>query len=348
MMDFDDDNDSYVDASDAFPFDPCANSDTDGDGLPDYLVFNCNTTLVEDWDDDNDGYDDANDSFPQDSSEWSDFDMDGMGDNYDTDDDGDFVPDIFDLFPLNASEWFDYDGDGIGDNADPDDDNDGTDDLDDDFPYAFGIDTDTDGDGLPDNMTAGYNGTLSEDLDDDGDGVLDIYDAYPLDSSEWSDTDSDGIGDNADSDDDGDGWSDSDEYICGTDTLDANDVPADDDDDGICNSEDDEDLTSLTGRANYYLKSPVTVWMALVGILAGLIGGATGSSFRGRKDRTEIQHQFRDFTDSIRDNDDYTSSAKPYVNENLPQQPTNSQKVKELVDKGYSQEVAEMLIDSQK
>ena len=43
-------------------------------------------------------------------------------------------------------------------------------------------------------MTAGYNGTLSEDLDDDGDGVLDIYDQFPLDATEWSDTDLDGIG----------------------------------------------------------------------------------------------------------------------------------------------------------
>ena len=263
----------------------------------------------------------------------------------DTDDDGDMVPDDYDLFPLNSSEWADNDGDGIGDNADLDDDNDGTEDLDDDFPLTFGITTDTDGDGLPDNMTAGYNGTLSEDLDDDGDGVLDIYDQFPLDATEWSDTDLDGIGNNADSDDDGDGWSDNDEWICGTDTLDANDIPDDSDGDGICDSEDDEDLTTLTGRAEYYLKSPVTVWMALVGIIAGMIGGATSTSFRARKERNQLYDEMRDFTDSVRDNVDYTIP--------IPRQPasvTKSQdaEIKSLVDQGYSEEVAEALIESQR
>ena len=345
LMDFDDDNDSIVDASDAFPFDPCASVDTDGDGLPDELFFNCNTTLVEDWDDDNDGYNDTVDLFPQDASEWSDFDMDGFGDNMDTDDDGDMVPDDFDLFPLNSSEWADNDGDGIGDNADLDDDNDGTEDLDDDFPLTFGITTDTDGDGLPDNMTAGYNGTLSEDLDDDGDGVLDIYDQFPLDATEWSDTDLDGIGNNADSDDDGDGWSDNDEWICGTDTLDANDIPDDSDGDGICDSEDDEDLTTLTGRAEYYLKSPVTVWMALVGIIAGMIGGATSTSFRARKERNQLYDEMRDFTDSVRDNVDYT---RPIPRKPISVTESKDAEIKNLVNQGYSEEVAEALLESQR
>ena len=304
--------------------------------------------MTEDLDDDNDSYNDTNDSFPQDPNEWSDFDQDGYGDNYDTDDDGDTVPDIIDLFPLNSSEWFDNDGDGIGDNSDTDDDNDGTLDVDDDFPYDFGITTDTDGDGLPDNMTAGYNGTLSEDLDDDGDGVLDLYDQFPLDSSEWSDTDLDGIGNNADSDDDGDGWSDSDEFICGSDELDANDVPDDSDGDGICDSEDDEDLTTLTGRAEYYLRSPVTVWMALVGVLAGLIGGATSTSFRGRKEREQLFGELRDFTDSVKDHDDYQYSQS-VGSVMIPNNRSNdSNQIKELVAKGYSQEVAEALVESQK
>ena len=47
---------------------------------------------------------------------------------------------------------------------------------------------------------------------------------FSLDPTEWEDTDSDGIGNNADLDDDGDGWTDSDESICGTDPLDQNDV----------------------------------------------------------------------------------------------------------------------------
>ena len=66
------------------------------------------------------------------------------------------------------------------------------------------------------------------------------YDQFPLDSTEWFDTDLDGIGNNADPDDDGDGWTDNDEFICGSDELDANDVPDDSDGDGICDSEDDD------------------------------------------------------------------------------------------------------------
>ena len=40
----------------------------------------------------------------------------------------------------------------------------------------------------------------------------------------------------ADDDDDNDGWSDGDEADCGTDPLDANDVPSDSDGNGICDA----------------------------------------------------------------------------------------------------------------
>jgi len=265
-QDPDDDNDLVLDVNDAFPLDECATIDTDGDGLPDWIYFNCNTTLTEDDDDDNDGWNDTVDMFPQDSSEWEDYDLDGIGNNADTDDDGDTVPDYFDAFPLDETEWNDNDGDGVGDNADTDDDNDGTPDTEDDFPNDAASDTDTDGDGMPDSLPEDYNGTLTEDNDDDGDGVLDIYDEFPLDPTEWLDTDGDGIGNNADPDDDNDGWSDSDEYICGTDTMDDTDVPPDSDNDGICDSEDDS-TTGMAFIVEIILGNPLVAALSLLALV---------------------------------------------------------------------------------
>ena len=251
-LDEDDDNDSYPDSNDDFPLDYCAIIDTDGDGIPDWVFINCNTNLSEDIDDDNDGYNDTNDSHPLDPSEWFDTDNDGIGNNADTDDDGDNVPDQFDVFPLDSTEWMDTDGDGVGDNADTDNDGDGVLDTNDDFPNDANETTDTDGDGIGNNA----------DDDDDGDGYLDIYDQFPLDSTEWFDTDLDGIGNNADPDDDGDGWTDNDEFICGSDELDANDVPDDSDGDGICDSEDD-DSTGL-GVIVDVISNPLVVGLFLL------------------------------------------------------------------------------------
>ena len=61
--------------------------------------------------------------------------------------------------------------------------------------------------------------------DRDGDGVPDGEDAFPDNKNEWLDTDHDGIGDNADTDDDGDGYSDAEELNAGTDPKDATDHP---------------------------------------------------------------------------------------------------------------------------
>ena len=47
------------------------------------------------------------------------------------------------------------------------------------------------------------------DTDDDRDGVSDTNDDFPIDSSEQYDADGDGFGHNADNDDDGDGIEDS-------------------------------------------------------------------------------------------------------------------------------------------
>ena len=79
------------------------------------------------------------------------------------------------------------------------------------------------------------------DTDFDDDGVVNEQDAFPYDASETLDTDSDGIGNNADTDDDGDDWSDEDETAEGTDPLDAQLVPVDTDGDGIGNVTDTDD-----------------------------------------------------------------------------------------------------------
>ncbi|MDC0938944.1 M4 family metallopeptidase [Pseudomonadales bacterium] len=75
-----------------------------------------------------------------------------------------------------------------------------------------------------------------KDTDDDGDGVSDSKDAFPLDAAETVDTDSDGIGNNADTDDDGDGVADSSDAFPfdATESLDT-------DDDGTGNNADTDD-----------------------------------------------------------------------------------------------------------
>lgn len=105
----DSDGDLVADEFDAFPTDPAASVDTDGDGFPDQ------------W---NEGYDISDsttglslDEFPSDPSEHSDNDGDGTGDNADLDDDNDGMPDEFEvLYGLNpfdsADANEDLDGDG--------------------------------------------------------------------------------------------------------------------------------------------------------------------------------------------------------------------------------------------
>ena len=192
-------------------------------------------------DSDGDGHWDDNEtaclSDPDDpASVPTDTDGDGECDVLDDDDDGDGYDDANDSFPLDSSEWQDTDGDQIGDNSDEDDDGDGWTDSDE---YQCGTDpleftsrpVDTDGDGQCDIV----------DDDDDDDGYLDISDAFPLDDDEWADTDGDEIGNNADLDDDDDGFPDSIEATCGSDSLDAQSIPADLDQDGSCNAVDGDD-----------------------------------------------------------------------------------------------------------
>ena len=48
LWDTDDDNDGTLDVNDDFRTDPCADTDTDNDGMPNTIFTNCATDLIED------------------------------------------------------------------------------------------------------------------------------------------------------------------------------------------------------------------------------------------------------------------------------------------------------------
>ena len=208
---------------------------------------------------------------------------------------------------------------------------------------------------MPDTLLGNVSTSLTEDLDDDGDGVLDIYDAFPLDSSEWTDTDGDGIGDNADSDDDGDSWSDSDEYICGTDPLDSSDVPADSDGDGICDSEDDDGPTTLGAKLIQFAFQPVTLWMLIIGVIVSLFLGLTATSMSLRSSR-EMKRSILEDQSSVLDRgmgwDKSNSGVEIPVQQPAPT-PTpiavedDEDKLQMLIDQGYSSEVAQVILENE-
>ncbi|MCJ8322000.1 MAG: DUF5011 domain-containing protein, partial [Colwellia sp.] len=127
----------------------------------------------------------------------------------DTDNDG--TPDGDDAFPFDDSETSDNDGDDLGDNIDPDDDNDGVLDINDAFPLISlnGL-KDSDNDGIPDDCgTNCFN--MFSDTDDDNDLIPDIDEIFfglnPLDASD------------ADADLDGDGLSNLNEFLSGSDLF---------------------------------------------------------------------------------------------------------------------------------
>jgi endonuclease I len=259
LIDDDDDGDESPDDSDAFPLNSTewddtdsdgvgnnADLDDDGDGFPDAVEEACFSDSLDpvstpsdydvdgtcdelDEDDDGDGVNDSVDAFPVDASESRDADDDGIGDNADEDDDGDGIADSEDVFPLDATEATDTDGDGTGDNLDADDDGDGASDAEEEDCGSDGRDSsslpsDSDSDGMCD----------ATDSDDDNDGTSDAIDRFPLDPTESMDSDEDGTGDNSDEDDDDDGWTDTSEAECLTNPYSSSSVPADADEDGVC------------------------------------------------------------------------------------------------------------------
>jgi len=111
-------------------------------------------------------------------------------------------PNFYELVPYYDTN--DLDRDGYPNNIDA-------------FPTDERQFQDADGDGIGDNPL------MPGDID--GDGVEDTFDTFPLDAAESADNDADGLGDNRDTDDDNDGYSDTEEIAAGTDPLDINSYP---------------------------------------------------------------------------------------------------------------------------
>ncbi|RDB06918.1 hypothetical protein [Runella aurantiaca] len=261
VTDTDDDADGILDTQDPKPLDTdndgtpnATDTDDDGDGILDTAE-----APGQGLDTDNDGTpnatdtDDDGDSIP-DSAEIGVLDVTGKYTLPDSDGDG--LPDLAD-----ATTPLDTDGDGIADATDTDDDGDGLTDTTDPKPLDTdndgtpnATDTDDDGDGILDGAEAPGQGLDTDndgtpnatDTDDDGDGVLDTIEqgtlvggVYTLPDSDGDglpdladalDTDGDGIADVTDTDDDGDGL---------TDTQDPK--PLDTDNDGTPNATDTDD-----------------------------------------------------------------------------------------------------------
>jgi predicted lipoprotein with Yx(FWY)xxD motif len=187
--------------------------------------FEISGSIIKDTDED--GVIDANDLCPN-TPKGDIVDENGCTISQDTDGDG--VLDAVDNCPnkANKRQW-DYDKDGMGNACDNDDDNDtftdkaekiaGTNPKD---PKSF-----------PGSIT----------LDNDGDGIDDVLDNCPSapNKGQW-DLDGDGQGNKCDLDDDGDGFSDEEEIMKGTNPRDKNSKPGtitlDIDGDGIADAMD--------------------------------------------------------------------------------------------------------------
>jgi hypothetical protein len=127
---------------------------------------------------------------------------------------------------------------------------------------------DSDGDGYVDSEDA-FPEDPNEWTDRDKDGKGDqTSDLFPDDPNEWADTDGDGNGDNGDADDDNDGMPDEWENEYGLNPLDPNDAFGDEDGDGASNLEEYLAGTDPTDRGSKPEDdgSSIPIWF--------LVGGA--------------------------------------------------------------------------
>ncbi|MCE7996769.1 MAG: T9SS type A sorting domain-containing protein [Roseivirga sp.] len=225
-LDFNSDNDSFLDALEGYDTDGDlvantlpAGTDTDGDGLDDNYdtVVGPNSTTNAYNNEDANDFPDVTTAAATSERDWReanalDTDLDGEPDATDIDDDNDGILDT------DESEVLDSDGDGIVNSLDLDSDNDGIPDIieaggvDTDNDGRVDNDTDTDGDGWADTFDSDNGGTALTDadtdadelenridVDSDDDGVVDLIESQATTATPvipvGSDLDGDGIDD---------------------------------------------------------------------------------------------------------------------------------------------------------
>jgi len=106
------------------------------------------------------------------------------------------------------------------------------------------------------------------------------------------DTDGDGYCDFVSNDDDGDGWTDSDEDACGTDSLDSDSIPEDADENGICDAlesstevegEGDEDIDQNTDNLSSF-----SMWSCIILLLILLLIFALVARRRDEEEQEDL------------------------------------------------------------